>query len=189
MTKRRLLVALAVLVAAVALAACSSGGGGSGSSASGPSDTVTDPSASASPGSAEAGFQPIEGMTYEKADQSTQQKVAAKFHRSTGSKDPGYTDIDTENLFQGDQKVGYIVSLAFRPPAITTDSRFIRGVVRGFSSSGSALEPKTVDGQKIYEAKLPGLNLYITTAFKPRYVLFAYSKDQAVADRAAAAQL
>jgi hypothetical protein len=183
----------ALIAIAVGLSACSSSSSSSsGSSASGSSDSPSPsaPSATASPGSAEAGFQPIDGMTYKKASATTQQQVASNFHKSTGKDDPGYLDIDTEDLYQGDKKVGDIVSLAFQPPDITTQDSFKQGVVKGFAStSNDTLAPMTVDGKQVYEAHLSASDIYVTAIFKHAYVMFVYSEQVDVAEKAAAAQL
>lgn len=167
---------------AIGLSACA---GSSSSSSTGPA-----PSATASPGSAEAAFIQIKGMTYKKADAATQQQVASNFHKSTGKNDPGYSDIDTENLYMGDNKVGDIVSLAFQPPDITTQDKFKQGVVKGFAStSTTTMAPKKVGGKEIYEAHLTSNGLYVTAVFKNGYVMFVYAKSQTVAEQAAASQV
>lgn len=175
----RKLAALAIVVA-MAIAACGSDGDNQSSAG-------TSPAEGAKPGSAEAGFQPIEGLTYQKADKSTQENIASNFHESTGQSDPGYTDIDTENLMQDGDRKGYIVSLAFRPKDITTDPSFQSGVQRGFSSNGSSLNETTYNGKKILLGQVSGV--YVGCVFKEGYVLFSYSPDKVIAEKAAAAQI
>jgi hypothetical protein len=186
MARSKRYVVATLIAIAVGLSACAGSSSPSKSSSSSPPA----PSDTASPGSAEAGFQSIDGITYKKAAAATQKQVASNFHKSTGKNDPGYSDIDTEDLYQGSKKVGDIVSLAFQPPDLTTQDNFKQGVVKGFATtSNTTLAPKTIDGKQIYEAHLSNNGIYVTAVFKHAYVMFVYSPQSAIAEKAAAAQL